>query len=242
MTSFSVIPPTPGVDDVDAHLGVLDLPSSPTSASTEPCTSPLRTRLRSWTAPSCICAKSVSSETPPLRRCASCSRRSRSARFCARSRAWRSFSTTRASSPAGGGWSKPRISTGVAGLRLLDASRRGSRRARAPCPTRRRRRSRRRRGACRAGRASSRPGRGPTSRRDSMIGPGGVGASGSPSGRARRRRRAGSSRAGRRGPGCCFAETSANCVVAAPLLGLEPLGRELGAGRGRGSRRAGRSC
>ena len=75
MTSFSVIPPTPCVDDVHAHLGVLDLlRARETAASTEPSTSPLRTRLRSWTAPSCICEKSVSSETPRFGRCASCSR------------------------------------------------------------------------------------------------------------------------------------------------------------------------
>ena len=71
--------------------------------------------LRSWTAPSCISEKSDSSETPPGRRCASCSRRTRSLRACARSRARRSFSTTCACSPAAGGLSKPMISMGSPG-------------------------------------------------------------------------------------------------------------------------------
>ena len=108
------------VDHVDAHLGMLDLRQLGDRASTEPPTSPLRTMFRSWTAPSCSCEKSVSSETPPFERCASCSVRSRWPRRCASCRASRSFSTTRASSPAGGGTSKPRISTGVPGPRFLD--------------------------------------------------------------------------------------------------------------------------
>ena len=66
--------------------------------------------------------------------------------------------------------------------------------------------------------------------------------SGSPSARARRRRRAAPSRAGRRGWSPACAETSANCVVAAPLLGLEPLGGELGPHAVGVRRRAGRSC
>ena len=55
-------------------------------------------------------------------RCASCSRRRRSARFSAMSFAWRSCSTTRESSPAGGGRSKPRISTGSPGRASLTFS------------------------------------------------------------------------------------------------------------------------
>ena len=119
MTSFSVIPPTPWWMTLTRTSGCWILASSPTPASTEPWTSPLRTRLRSLTSPACSCSKRSSSETPPSTRDASCSRRSRSPRFCARSRASRSFSTTRASSPAGGGLSKPRISTGSPGRASL---------------------------------------------------------------------------------------------------------------------------
>ncbi len=121
MMSFSVIPPTPWWITFTRTSGCWILASSEIAASTEPTTSPLRTRFRSWTAPSCMRVKSVSRETPAaFARCASCSRRRRSPRDCASWRAWRSFSTTRACSPAGGGLSKPRISTGVARLRLLD--------------------------------------------------------------------------------------------------------------------------
>src|ERR671936_228599 len=42
--------------------------SSLTTASTEPTTSPLTTRFRSWTAPACICANRPSSEIPAGRR------------------------------------------------------------------------------------------------------------------------------------------------------------------------------
>src|SRR5579864_3556286 len=59
--------------------------------------------LRSATPPACSCSKSFSSETPRLACLASDSRRNRSPRCSARSRARRSFSTTRPSSPAGGG-------------------------------------------------------------------------------------------------------------------------------------------
>ena len=93
-----------------------------TIASTDPTTSPLTTMLRSATSPLCICSNRFSREAPVGRRVASCSRRSRSVRRCARSRAVRSWSTTRATSPAGGGLSKPRISTGSPGPAELSFS------------------------------------------------------------------------------------------------------------------------
>ena len=66
LTSFSVIPPTPVWMTLTRTSGCWIFPSSETIASTEPCTSPLMTMFRSWTPPACICSKSLSSETPPL--------------------------------------------------------------------------------------------------------------------------------------------------------------------------------
>ena len=86
--------------------------------------------LSSRRAPSSICVKSSSSETPFFAPRASCSARTRWPRSCARWRAWRSFSTTRACSPAAGGLSKPRISTGVPGVASFTFSPRKSSSAR----------------------------------------------------------------------------------------------------------------
>ena len=83
MTSLSVIPPTPWWITLTRTSGWSIFASSEMAASTEPPTSPLRIRFRSWTAPACSCEKSVSSETPPFERCASCSARSRWPRRCA---------------------------------------------------------------------------------------------------------------------------------------------------------------
>src|SRR3954467_11287117 len=100
LTSFSVIPPTPVWITLTRTSECWILPSSPSRASTDPWTSALRTMLRSWTTPSCIWLKRLSSETPRLERCASCSRRSRSARFFAGSFPLRPGSTTPAGPPA----------------------------------------------------------------------------------------------------------------------------------------------
>src|SRR5918995_903472 len=83
MMSPSVIGPTPWWITLTRTSGCSILASSETAASTEPPTSPLRIRFRSWTAPSCSWEKRVSSETPPFERCASCSVRSRWPRRCA---------------------------------------------------------------------------------------------------------------------------------------------------------------
>ena len=110
---------------------------------------------------------------------------------------------------------------GLARARPRAPSRRGSRRARAPCRRRRLRRSRRRRGACRAGRASSRPGprrrRAATRRSARRPLP-----SRSRAGRARRPRRGGSFSSRSSRLVCCFAETCANCVVPPQSSGCSP--------------------
>ena len=67
LTSFSVMPPTPVWMTLTRTSGCSIFCSSPTIASTEPCTSPLRTMLRSATPPACSCSNSFSSETPRLR-------------------------------------------------------------------------------------------------------------------------------------------------------------------------------
>ena len=72
LTSFSVMPPTPVWMTLTRTSGCSILASSPTIASTEPCTSALRTMLRSATAPACSCSNRFSSETPRLARFASC--------------------------------------------------------------------------------------------------------------------------------------------------------------------------
>ena len=118
--SFSVIPPTPWWITCTRTSECWIFCSSETAASTEPTTSPLSTRFRSLTSPDCICSKRFSSERPVGRCEASCSRRRRSPRTFARCLACRSFSTTRPTSPAGGGLSKPSTSTGSPGPALLD--------------------------------------------------------------------------------------------------------------------------
>ena len=87
MMSFSVIPPTPWWITLTRTSECWIFESSEIAASTDPTTSPLSTRFRSWTAPSCSCVKSVSSVTPTVGRIANCSRRRRSPRSCARWRA-----------------------------------------------------------------------------------------------------------------------------------------------------------
>ena len=114
MTSLSAMAPTPVWMTRTATSLLLIFSTSPTAASTEPWTSALMTRLSSRTAPSLTWAKRSSSETA-FWRLESISVRSRWARRWASWRATRSDSTTRARSPAVGGWSKPRISTGTAG-------------------------------------------------------------------------------------------------------------------------------
>ena len=99
-TSFSVIPPTPVWMTLTRTSACWIFWISPRSASTEPWTSPFKTMLRSCTSPAWRSSCSVSSETRRRGRCASCSRRSRSARTFARCFAWRSCSTTRTNSPA----------------------------------------------------------------------------------------------------------------------------------------------
>ena len=160
LTSFSVIPPTPVWITLTRTSGCWIFPSSPTSASTEPWTSPLRTMLSSCTAPACICSKSVSSETT------------------ADGRTLRELLAAEplgallgeilrlalvldhaGELPGGRRMVEAEDLDRLARPGLLDASRRGSRRARAPSRPRRRRRSRRRREACRAARASSPPAR-----------------------------------------------------------------------------------
>ena len=108
------MPPTPEWMTRTATSGCEIFCSSPSAASTDPCTSALMIRLSSLRAPSCIAPNRSSRLTALLRR-AITSARSRTARFWADWRATRSFSTTRSSSPAPGGLSKPRISTGIPG-------------------------------------------------------------------------------------------------------------------------------
>ena len=118
--SLSVIPPTPWWMTVDAHLGVLDLRE-------------LRDR-RLDRADDVALEDEVEVLDRALlhrgeevlerrRRGSSAARAARGAgarRATARAGApARSFSTTRPSSPAGGGWSKPRISTGSPGFASL---------------------------------------------------------------------------------------------------------------------------
>src|SRR5919202_866824 len=66
LTSFSVMPPTPVWMTLTRTSACWIFCSSPTIASTEPWTSPLRTMLSSCTRPACICSNSFSRETPRL--------------------------------------------------------------------------------------------------------------------------------------------------------------------------------
>ena len=214
------MPPTPVWMTLTRTSGCWIFASSETIASTEPCTSPLMTMFRSWTPPACICAKSLSSETPPLRCFASASRRSRSPRCCASSRARaRSRPRGRARRRAAGGRSRGSRRARRDGP--PGCARRGSRRGRAPGPTRRRRRSRRR--PCSVPRWTSIVATGPrpTSRRDSMIGPeasadGFARRSSSASATSRMR----SSRSSRFSP--CFADTRAICTSPPHSSGCRP--------------------
>ena len=223
--SFSVMPPTPWWMTLTRTSGCWIFASSQTAASTEPCDVALEDEVEVLRpAPACICSKRFSSETPACARCASCSRRSRSPRSCARcarlalvlddaARARRRAAAcrSRGSRPGRPGSAsltllaavvveRAHLAPRVAGDdRVADPQRAAldeHRRDRAAADVEARLDDRARRLGVRV-RASA---------------------------RARRPRRAGSSRAGRRGSRLCFAETSANCVVAAPLLGLQALG------------------
>ena len=119
MMSFWVIAPTPDAITFRRTSECSTLTSSETTASTEPTTSPRTIRFEVVDlARLKLRRRDPRGRLPWGVRVASCSRRSRSARRLASSRAWRSFSTTRASSPAAGGLSKPRISTGSPGPAL----------------------------------------------------------------------------------------------------------------------------
>ncbi len=92
---------------------------SSSSASSEPATSALTTRLSSLTVPSWASLNTSSSETLRPERRASASVFRRLARSPASWRARRSFSTTRTISPASGTPSKPSTSTGCPGVARL---------------------------------------------------------------------------------------------------------------------------
>ena len=171
LTSFSVIPPTPVWITLTRTSECSIFASSPTIASTEPCTSPLRTRFRSATPPACICAKSVLERDAAARLLRE--------RLAAQPLAALLRELARAALVLD-------HARQLAGRRRLveaedldrrrpgrppRSSRRGSRRARGRGPRRRRRRSRRR--PCSVPRWTSIVATGPrpTSRRDSMIGP-----------------------------------------------------------------------
>ena len=108
------------VDHVDAHLGMLDLAELAEQRLDRALHVALEHDVEVLDGAGLhLLEERLERDAAAFDRCASCSRRSRSARFSARSFAWRSCSTTRPSSPAGGGRSKPRISTGSPGLGLL---------------------------------------------------------------------------------------------------------------------------
>ena len=117
MTSESVSAPTPLRTMLTRTSSVVSLASASLSASTEPATSALTTRLRSCVPPSPSNSSRVRREPPWASSC----RRSFSSACWARSRAMRSWSTTSKRVPASGTPERPRISTGVAGSGLLDA-------------------------------------------------------------------------------------------------------------------------
>ena len=120
ITSDSVMPPTPSRMMLTVTCSCGSRAISSASASSEPATSALTTRLSSFS-PRSARASTSSSDTRRVawRASAACLRRM--ARSLATRRASRSFSTTRKFSPASGTPSKPRISTGMPGRRLLHA-------------------------------------------------------------------------------------------------------------------------
>src|SRR5215217_2094528 len=119
LMSDSVMPPTPERTTCTCTSDCGSLAISSSNASSEPETSALRTRLRSWISPPRAWSKMVSSDTflPDRRACASLLRRK--PRSFASWRARRSFSTTRTYSPASGTVSKPSTSTGSDGVAVL---------------------------------------------------------------------------------------------------------------------------
>ena len=116
-------PADAGVDHVDAHLGVLDL----AELAEERLDRALHVALEDDVEILDDALLHLGEQASRARRRAwSAARAARGGaarpRFWARSLAWRSCSTTRASSPAGGGRSKPRISTGSPGRASLTFS------------------------------------------------------------------------------------------------------------------------
>ena len=115
------MPPTPVRMMLTATSSWGSLAISSSSASAEPATSALTSRLSSLSSPAWMSLKMSSSERlrPERRACCSCLRRC--SRSCASWRARRSFSTAWTCSPASGTPSKPSASTGSPGMGLLDA-------------------------------------------------------------------------------------------------------------------------
>ena len=111
--SDSVMAPTPEWRTLTRTFSVDMRPSESASTSTEPCTSPLRMRLRSLTPACLICSARPSSET--REDLASCASRSFILRYWAMPLALSRSAMTRKVSPASGMDSRPRISTGVEG-------------------------------------------------------------------------------------------------------------------------------
>ena len=126
MTSDSLMPPTPRWMTLTDTSSCGSRAISSSTASSEPDTSALSTRLSSLSSPSRARLKTSSSETllPERRAIASVFRRL--ARSPASWRARRSFSTTRTNSPASGTPSKPSTSVGSPGSARLTLSPRKS--------------------------------------------------------------------------------------------------------------------
>ena len=119
MMSDSVMPPTPESTTWTWTSDCGSLAISSSNASSEPETSALSTRLRSWSTPPRASSKIVSSDRVRCERRACASLLSRNPRSLASWRARRSFSTTRTYSPASGTLSKPSTSTGSDGVASL---------------------------------------------------------------------------------------------------------------------------
>ena len=119
LTSDSVIPPTARCtnDRRTSSCSWSSLRSASVSASSEPCTSALSTRLSVATSPRCTIAKMSSRRAPPARLigCFRLAARRRWARASATVRAVFSSGATRSSSPASGTSSRPSTSTGTDG-------------------------------------------------------------------------------------------------------------------------------
>ena len=238
LTSFSVIPPTVWMT-LTRTSGCWILPSSPRSASTEPWTSPLRTMFRSCTPPACICSKSVSSDTPPafeaLRELLAAKALGallgdvlRLALVLDDAELTRGRRAVEAEDLHG--LARPRLLDLLAAIVVerADLARGVARDDRVADPQRA------------ALDEHRRDGPRPTSSRDSMIGP-----DASAFAFARRSSSASATSSTFSSSSsrfvCCLAETSANCVVR-PSPRAAALRRRARSSRGRGSRRARRSC